>query len=313
MSSNLSRVLLTILLLIAVGSLFSCGGAGSSPPPPPPPPPSFQVTNVFVVVLENHSYPQVIGNSAMPYLNSLATANGLATNYFGDAHPSIGNYFMLTTGQMPTTNDNFGGTVDVDNVVRELTAAGKSWKGYFDSLPSVGYLGGDQVPYVKHHNPFAFLTDVINSPAAQANIVPATQLAQDVASGQLPVYGFIVPDVYENGDQCAPGINCTDAAVLGAADTWLKNNIDPLIKSAAFQKGGLLFITFDEGQMSDTANGGGQVATIVIGPGVKPAFQSATFYRHESLLATMLDEIGVKVLPGASATAPAMTDFFRAP
>jgi len=33
--------------------------------------------------------------------------------------------------------------VSMDNVVRELVAAGKTWKAYAESLPSVGYLGGD--------------------------------------------------------------------------------------------------------------------------------------------------------------------------
>ena len=51
---------------------------------------------------ENHSYSSVIGNAAMPYLNRLASQYGLATQYYANTHPSIGNYFMLTTGQMVT-------------------------------------------------------------------------------------------------------------------------------------------------------------------------------------------------------------------
>jgi hypothetical protein len=46
--------------------------------------------HVFLVVEENHSYSQVIGNSSMPYLNSLAAKYGLATQYYADVHPSIG-------------------------------------------------------------------------------------------------------------------------------------------------------------------------------------------------------------------------------
>src|SRR5437660_2414974 len=50
--------------------------------------------HVFVVVEENQSYDDVIGNTAdMPYLNMLATNYGLATNYYANAHPSINNYF----------------------------------------------------------------------------------------------------------------------------------------------------------------------------------------------------------------------------
>ncbi len=291
---------------------FGCGGAGGSAAPPANSTTgSFPVTNVFAVVLENHSFSSVIGNSAMPYLNSLASKYGLATNYFANTHPSIGNYMMMTTGQLITNDDNFAGTVSDDNVVRQLTAVGKTWKGYFDSLPSAGYLGGDQQPYLKHHNPFAYFTDVINSPAEQANIVPATQLAQDISSGQLPNYGFIVPNEYENGDTCAPGITCTDTVMLSAADNWLKANIDPLITSTAFQKGGMLFVVFDESATTDAANGGGQVAAIAVGPGVKAGFQSTTFYQHQNLLRTMLQVIGVSSYPGAAAGATEMSDLFK--
>src|SRR5438477_1112876 len=123
-----------LLLVASVG----CGGlsSASGPRPSGPPPPSGTVPlfgHVVLVVEENHSYSEVIGNSEMPYLNSLATQYGLATQYFANTHPSIGNYFMLTTGQIVTNDDFFTGRLDVDNIVRELLASGKSWKSYAES------------------------------------------------------------------------------------------------------------------------------------------------------------------------------------
>jgi len=61
-----------------------------------------------MVLEENHSYSEVIGNSAMPYMNRMVSQYGLATQYFANTHPSIGNYFMLTTGQLFTNDDGFG-------------------------------------------------------------------------------------------------------------------------------------------------------------------------------------------------------------
>ncbi|MGZ4818689.1 MAG: alkaline phosphatase family protein, partial [Terriglobales bacterium] len=113
---------------------------------------------MVVVLEENHSYSQVIGNSAMPFLNQLATANSIATQYDANAHPSLPNYFMMTTGQLITLDNKFPGPVADDNMVRELMTAGKSWKSYAESLPSVGYTGGDKYPYVRHHNPFTYFT-----------------------------------------------------------------------------------------------------------------------------------------------------------
>ncbi len=117
------------VLLILLGSM-GCGLSSAGGPRSTPPPTSSgkvpQFGHVVLVVEENSSYSEVIGNSDMPYLNNLARQYGLATQYFANTHPSIGNYFMLTTGQIITNDDSFTGTVDVDNIVRKLLASGKT-------------------------------------------------------------------------------------------------------------------------------------------------------------------------------------------
>src|SRR6202451_2978456 len=74
----------------SAGAGGSTGGVGTSAIP--------QFAHVFVLVEENHSFNDVIGNTNMPYLNILASGNGLATQYYADAHPSLPNYFVLTVG-----------------------------------------------------------------------------------------------------------------------------------------------------------------------------------------------------------------------
>lgn len=249
---------------------------------------------------ENHSYSQVIGNSAMPYLNGLAAKYGLATQYYADTHPSIGNYFMLTTGQIETNNDAFGGTVTDDNVVRELLKANKTWRSYAESLPSAGYLGGDMYPYLQHHNPFVYFSDVIGTSQA-GNVVPFSQFATDLANGTLPDFSFIVPNALDDAHD----------GTLAAADQWLATNIDPLIKSGGFQQNGLLIITFDESLGTDIAHGGGHVATIIVGPQVKGGYQSTTLYQHESTLRLVLSTLGVTSFPGNASSAPGMGEFFQ--
>lgn len=236
----------------------------------------------------------------MPYLDSLASQYGLATQYFANGHPSMPNYLMLATGQMETFDDNFSGTISDDNVVRELVKAGKSWKAYAESIPSVGYLGGDVPPYVRRHNPFTYLSDVQQNPSQAANIVPFSQFATDLANNALPQYSFITPDVNNDAHN----------GTLSQADSWLKSNIAPLIASPAFQNSGLLIITFDESEDSDVENGGGHVATVIISSKSKAHFQSQTMYQHQSVLRLVLQSSGVGAFPGSSATAPAMTEFF---
>ena len=69
-------------------------------------------------------------------------------------------------------------------------------------------------------------------------------------------------------------------------------------------------LTFDEGNLTDLSNGGGHVATIVIGPQVKSGYQSTTLYQHESTLRLMCKMLGLTAFPGAAASAPDMGEFF---
>jgi phospholipase C len=288
------KILAVYAMLVAA---LGCGGTISSPLPSPNFP---QFGHVVLVVEENRGYSEIIGTSAMPYLNSLASKYGLATQYFANVHPSIGNYFMLTAGQIVTTDDGFTGTVDADNIVRELLAAGKTWKSYAESLPSTGYAGGDVYPYKKGHNPFAYITDVLNSNAQMQNLVSFSQFNSDVSANQLPSLSFVVPNL----------LNDAHDGSLQTADQWLQNNIAPLISSSSFQKDGLLIITFDEAAFDDLTNGGGHVVTVIVSPKAKAGHQSTTFYQHQSTLRLILQGLGVKKFPGAASVAPEMGEFF---
>lgn len=126
---------------------------------------------------------------------------------------------MLTTGRLITRNDSYSGTVSTDNIVRHLLTAGKTWKAYVEGLPSVGYTSGNRGVYLKHHNPFAFFTDVINSNSERRNLVPFTQFSSDLNNHLLPNYSFITPNSCNDAHDCS----------LAVADSWLKKKIGPLI------------------------------------------------------------------------------------
>lgn len=259
------------------------------------------IQHVVVVVEENHSYESVIGSADMPYLNSLAKRYAIATSYYADTHPSIGNYFMLTTGAIPTNDDAYSGTVTADNLARTLNSAAKTWKVYAESIPSAGYVGGDAYPYLKRHNPFSYFSDVIADPAQANNIVPFSQFSADVASGTLPNFALVVPNALDDAH---------DGPLL-LADTWLRANIDSLVNNATFQQSGLLMIVFDESSSSDAAHGGGHVAAVLVGARVKAGFQSSTLFQHESALRLFLDSLGVAHLPGAAASTQSMAEMLQ--
>jgi phosphatidylinositol-3-phosphatase len=275
-----------------------------------------------LVIEENHTFTEV--QNGMPWLIAQGNKYGYATNYHADTAGSLMDYLWLSSGSchsndypnctLPAGTTDFGCTGDAcaapitdDNIFRELGQAGLTWKVYAQSLPSVGYANNspnpnpDPYPYVARHNPAVFYSDVINSKQLQQNIVPFAQFSADVAANQLPNYSIIIPDL----------LNDAHDGTVQTADVFLQTNVSPLLSSPYFQAGGdgLVFITFDE---CDAAVGAcpEQVYTAVMGPKVKPKTVSNSYYKHESMLRTILDALGVNVYPGAAATAKDMTDFF---
>ena len=254
--------------------------------------------HVVVVVEENTSYSAVINSSSMPYLNSLATKYGLAVNYYANTHPSIGNYFLMTTGQTITNNDAYTETVTANNLARQILTAGKTWRSYAESLPYTGYTGGDHYPYVKHHNPFAYFSDVRNSSSERLNLVPFTRFSSDRQNDNLPNLSFIVPNQHHNMHDCPSSTSgCTAAQKAAAADAWLKNYIAPVMSNSQFQKDGVLIIVWDEAYASDSSRGGGHVVTVVAGPNARLGARCTQPFQHQNLYATVRMLLG---LPASS-------------
>jgi acid phosphatase len=296
-----SRIFWAIPILALASS--ACYPQSSTPP----------LGHVVVVVLENHSSGDVVGNSAMPYYNSLISQYGLAQNFFANVHGSFPDYAMLTSGELITANG--GGLPDdfplsIDNIERELINAGKTWKVYAEDLPSVGYTGGDQGLYVKRHNPFAYMSDNLGGSSQANNIVPFTQFASDLANNALPNFSFVIPNLADDGADCpGGGTSCPDATKLAATDQWLQSNLGPLLTNPLFQQDGLLVLWWDEGNAADTNFGGGQVPVVLVGPTIKTGFKSSTFYRHENVLRTIAEGLGLG-FPGASTYVASMAEFF---
>jgi phosphatidylinositol-3-phosphatase len=288
-----------------------------------------QVEHVFIVVEENQDFGCVIGNPAMPFLNQLATQNALAASYYANGHPSISNYFVLTTGQA-IYKGRFGDLridpVDVDNIIRVLKRNGKTWRAYVEGAPRPGYTGGnvDSTGYVKRHNPLAYFEKDI-SQQDRANLAPFAQFSDDLRNQKLPNYSFLVPNIFDDGHSIK-GTNgasqgdahCGDLNALKQSDDWLKAILSPLLATSLFKDNGLLVITYDEASRDDESDGaghwgGGRVPTILVGPKVKQGYRSVALYHHESTLRMMLEALGITdetQWPGGAKNAPSMAEFF---
>ena len=259
-----------------------------------------------MVMEENQSYSTVVGNTAdWPNLNNLIQNGALAINYYASFHPSIPNYFMLTTGQPLTYNDNSATAWNVDNIARRMLAAHVSFKIYAEGITN-GYIGGDKGLYVIRHNPFAMLSDIANHPKVASQCLwPFRQFAADASNNALPEFSFIVPNIDDDAHTGTPS----------QADSWLQSNVvQPLSSYPTFQPGdnGVLIVDFDESVFKDTAHGGGHVAPVFWGPGAKSGYKqtSSTIYQHQSMLRTIMDQLGLSNPPAAAANAPSMSEFF---
>jgi phosphatidylinositol-3-phosphatase len=257
--------------------------------------------HVFLIVMENHSYGEIIGNTGAPYVNSLVTAGALATNYTAVSHPSLPNYLALTGGStFNITSDCTTCWVSASNIGDSLDAAGSSWKAYEESMPSACFVG-DSYPYAQKHDPLIYFNDIrTNSSRCQSHIVPYTQLATDLRSTTTtPSYSFITPNMCNDMHDCS----------VGTGDAWLQQQVPAIMGSPAFtSQRSLLAITWDE----DDSSAGNQVATIFLGSGIVGGAKSSFGYDHYSLLRTLEAARSASTLTANDAGATPMADLLTA-
>jgi hypothetical protein len=184
--------------------------------------------HLFVIVAENKNYDQIIGSEDAPRLNKLAKEHGLATNFYGEVHPSEANYVAILGGDTFGINDddpwscepfkisaacpyafypNYAPhSISARSLMDQLADAKLTWKGYFEDLPAPGSLatfnpsGENPDPnrpkhlYAAKHNGFVNFERVRQDPKIAEKIVPLEQLRADLAAGTLPNYAHIIPN-----------------------------------------------------------------------------------------------------------------------
>jgi hypothetical protein len=299
--------------------------------------------HIVEIMMENTSYSTIIGNSFAPNINALANTYGLATNYYGVTHPSEPNYVANVGGSyfgiqddnqfyctpaLATTDPNCGGTtvdhtIQAQSIADQLTAAGKTWKGYFQNLPPVPSTGviktgvnangpysfkwpsNTDALYASKHNPFVNFTGTQD---ALANMVPDTQLGVDLATGDLPKFSYVVPD--QCHDMHGIGACGDENGLISAGDTYVHQLVTEIMHSQMWEQGrNAIVVTWDEDDFSDQGQlgtgccganpGGGHVVTIVITNQSHRHIADNTPYNHYSLLLSMEQAFGLPCLANA--------------
>ncbi len=258
--------------------------------------------HVFVIVMENHEYSQIIGSGDAPYINQLANTYGLATNYTAIRHPSQPNYLALWSGSTQGVTDDRVHDITARTLGSQMGGTGRSWRVAAQNVPLNCYTsktasgGEDGVgTYSRNHEPAISFTSVSGNAARCARrITDFTHF--DPAVGDL---WFVAPNDCNDMHDCS----------VATGDAFLAAFVPTILQSAAYQSGaGLVVITWDEGETR--IGGGGQVATIMISPRSKPAYRSPNAYNHYSVLRTIEDAWGLPCLAN-SCTANNMAEFFQ--
>ena len=281
-----------------------------------------QYDHVFLLIMENENYNQVIGNANAPILNALAQSYGLATNYRGVADPSEPNYVAMLGGDFFGINSDDpywfpGHTVSANNLMSQLEGAGKTWRGYFQNMPYPGYRGycypdkcngipDADTQYVTKHNGIVNFAN-LQTPAELGKMFPFTQLSADLAAGSVPNFSYIVPDECHDMHGAPPW--CVDSDNTGTVQqSWLiaqgdkfVGSVVNLITSYSVWKSGnnAIVVTFDEGNIATS-----QIATIVIANHGPRGVTDNTSYNHYSLLASLQQTFGLGCLVNSCTSTP---------
>jgi hypothetical protein len=377
-------VLAVVLLLAAGAAACSRSGsskaapstaASTTAPPgsttPEPRKTAPAIAHVFVINLENENFGTTWGaQSPAAYLNNTLRPMGqLLRQYYGIGHASLDNYVAQISGQAPNPSTqadcvNYAEFVatgtgangqalgkgcvypkSVKTIADQLTAAGKTWKGYMEDIansatlpktcrhPAIGTTDTSVIPtatdmYATRHDPFVYFHSIIDTPVCAQNVVGLDSLTTDLAAkATTPNLSFITPNVCDDGHD-AP---CKDGRPGGltSADAFLKAWVPKILSSPAFKADGMLVITLDEAELGGAEGdataccstpadpnaakpglsgpGGGRVGALVISSLTKANTTNPTPYNHYALLCSIENLFGLDHLGFAGA--PGLTCF----
>ncbi|MEU4286839.1 alkaline phosphatase family protein [Kribbella sp. NPDC026596] len=236
--------------------------------------------HIVLVMFENHAYSQINGSSSAPTFNTLAAQGAKFTQAYGVTHPSEPNYLAIFSGATQgVTDDSCPHTYSGNNLGKQLITAGKTFKGYSESMPSDGYTGCSSGQYKRKHNGWVNFSSVPAASNLQFSDFPSSA---NYAS--LPTVSFVTPNMCNDMHDCS----------VGTGDTWLKNNLNAYAQWAKTHNS-LLIVTFDE----DNGGSSNHIFTAFVGAHTQVGSFSNQI-NHYNVLSTIESAYGLSHLNSAS-------------
>lgn len=205
-------------------------------------------SHIVIVIEENKYYSRVIGNKNAPYINNVLVKQGAnLTRMFADEHNSEGNYFWIFSGNnqnvgyhdvIPTTANNPHYPFTSANLGEELIEAGYTFKGYAESLPSIGDKVDRTDLYARKHVPWISFANIPNGTTESTSVnLQFRQFPKDF--DKLPRVSIVIPNLYDDMHSGERSMR------VKKGDEWLKKNIEPYYRWAKTHNS-LLIVTWDE-------------------------------------------------------------------
>ena len=268
---------------------LSAGPCGTASKPPA------KYKHVVWIVMENKSYSDVIGSTTAPYINRLAKACGVATNFYAESHPSLPNYIAMTSGSTQGITDDMGPSAHplrAPNIFSQLQG---NWRALQESMPS-RCARRDSGLYAVRHNPAVYYTNISRQCASRD--IPLTYPLNLSAR-----FTFVTPNLCNDMHSCPTGPDLTTQIRTG--DNWLSRFLPKVLASRQYKSGSTaVFLTWDEDH-------GGHIPTLVIAPSTSPGTKSNTKFDHYSLLRTTEQILGIKMYLGSASSARSMRSAFH--
>lgn len=272
--------------------------------------------------------------------NYLALISGQAPNPETQADcPTVSN-FQLSRPKLDANGQALGSGClyppIVKTVADQLEAARLTWRGYMEDMgnnparesATCGHMppGAEERTgratvtdkYAAKHDPFVYFHSIIDDQSrCDAHVVNLDKPPADLRSmDTTPNYSFITPNLCNDGHDA----RCVDGGLGGfaAIDAFLRKWVTLITASPAFQKDGLLIITFDESDsVGNDASaaccgerglpgsaqlagingpGGGRIGAVLLSPFIEPGTVSSEPYNHYSTLRYVEDTFGLSHL-----------------
>jgi phosphatidylinositol-3-phosphatase len=235
-----------------------------------------QPGHTVILILENHSYSEIAGNTSAPYINSILNDphTAVMAQSFALTHPSQPNYLMLFSGSnQGVTDDNVPSNLPftAPNLGASLLQNAYTFIAYSETLPSVGYTGATSGAYARKHCPWVNWQGTGTNGIPAALNVPFTYFPTDF--NMLPNLSFVIPNL---NDDMHDG-------TIAEGDSWIQNNLDSYIQWGK-KNNSLFILTFDEDDNSQS----NQILTSITGEYIRGGIYNQQI-THYNVLRTIED------------------------